>query len=290
MEHVPVLLQEVLEYLNPQPGQNMVDATFGRGGHARAILERLRPGGRLLVIDRDPKAIAEAQSLGEGVASHVGNFSSIEEITHYVLPDLRIHGVLLDCGISSAQLADASLGLSFIQAGPLDMRLDRQGAMTAATIVNSWSENELADVIYQLGEERSSRRIASAIVTARRKEKITTTTQLATIVEGVLRRRGRIHPATKTFQALRMAVNEELEHLRKGLSGALRVLSQGGRAAIISFHSLEDRLVKQTLRAAAREEGSSYRLLTKHAIVPTRNEILQNPRARSAKLRVIERL
>lgn len=286
-DHIPVLLEEVLENLQLAPGQTIIDGTFGQGGHARAILERIRPGGRLLAIDQDPEAIVLAQKLGREVVAVRGNFSDILTIAQDAFPDLSINGVLLDCGISSTQLADPSLGLSFQTSGPLDMRLSRQGDMSAMTMVNSWPEEQLANTIFSLGEERASRRIAAAIVAARRSEKITTSARLAQIISAAAPRRGRIHPATKTFQALRMAVNRELESLQAGIDGALSILGKGGRLAVISFHSLEDRLVKLAFRA---QDKQRFKIITKHTIAPSRQEILTNPRARSAKLRVIEKI
>lgn len=307
VNHVPVLLKEVIEYLNPQAGQNFADATFGRGGHAQAILERIGSKGRLFVFDVDPKSASLAKRLGSNVSVFQTNFSDIESAIKNAVPDISIHGILFDLGISSAQLSDSSLGLSFQEAGPLNMRLGRDNGMTAAVIVNTWPEQKLAKLIYDFGEERQARLIAKAISIRRRRQPFVLTTDLAEVVSQALARRRaaptRIHPATKTFQALRMAVNEELENLTLGLNGALRLLTRGGRLAVITFHSLEDRLAKQIFKIAAQNcvcpplmprcvcsHSAMARLVNRKPIIPTSHEIAINPRARSAKLRVIEKL
>lgn len=302
-EHVPVLLKEVIEYLDPRPGQNFVDGTFGDGGHARAILARLGPAGRLFVFDLDPVSTSEARLLGPNVECWQKNFRQLGETIKYVAPHLPIHGVVLDLGISSVQLGDPTLGLSFKEKGPLDMRLGRDKGMTAAVIVNTWRENDLAVLIRDLGEERQAKQIAKAIVSRRHVAPFVLTTDLAEVIARVWRPRGsmkpRIHPATKTFQALRMAVNEELENLRLGVGGVIELLTSGGRLAVISFHSIEDRLVKQLFKEASREcvcpplvprcvcaRESLGRALTKKPVRPTLKEVTENPRSRSAKLRV----
>ena len=307
LDHVPVLLKEVIESLDPQPGQNFVDGTFGGGGHTRAILARLGPAGRLFVFDLDPVSISEARLLGPNVECWQKNFRQLEETIKYVSPHLPIHGVVLDLGISSIQLSDPALGLSFQEKGPLNMRLGRDKGMTAAVIVNTWRENDLAALIRELGEERQAKQIAKAIVNRRHEAPFVFTTDLAEVIARVWRRRGsmqpRLHPATKTFQALRMAVNEELENLRWGVRGAIRILASGGRLAVISFHSLEDRLVKQLFKEASREcicppsaprcvcaRKPLGRILTKKPVRPSPLEITDNPRARSAKLRVWQKL
>lgn len=303
-KHIPVLLDEVVSHLQPAPGKNFIDGTFGGGGHAMAILERIRPSGHLIVFDRDPKALERARLLGTDVEVIHGNFASLGDRSQYAVPNLPIHGVLLDCGISSSQLADPEMGLSFNLDAPLTMRLDRQPEQTAYAVVNSWSETDLANAIWKYGEERGSRRIARAVVAARREKPIETTGQLADIVRrAVGGKRSRIHPATKTFQALRIVVNDELGSLEKAIKGALDILALGGRAAIISFHSLEDRLVKEAFRTAARvcvcppedlrctcSRKPDFKLLTKKPIVPSQREVSENPRSRSAKLRVIEKI
>lgn len=296
-----------MEYLDPRPGQNFVDGTFGRGGHASAILERIGSAGHLFVFDVDPESIAVARSFGPNITAFQKNFREIEETIKYVAHDITIHGAVLDLGISSSQLSDPALGLSFQEAGPLNMRLGRNVGMTAATIVNTFAESEIAKLIRDLGEERHARIIARAIVSRRRTQAFTLTTDLASVVAGVVGRgfRGpsRIHPATKTFQALRLAVNDELENLRLGVGGLMRMMASGARLAVISFHSLEDRLVKQLFKKAAQGcvcppefprcvcvHSPTARVITKRPITPTAREVMDNPRARSAKLRVIEKI
>ncbi|PJE75470.1 16S rRNA (cytosine(1402)-N(4))-methyltransferase [Candidatus Uhrbacteria bacterium CG10_big_fil_rev_8_21_14_0_10_48_11] len=303
-EHTPVLLDEVLTYLNPQPNQNFIDATFGGGGHTAAILKATAPKGQLFTFDIDPEASGSAARLGSRVHHFSKNFSLLYETLRDGYPNVPIQGVLFDLGYSSLQLVDPTLGLSFQTSQPLDMRLSRTGNMSAAVIVNSWSEKDIADVIFKFGEERLSRRIASAIVRARKEAAITTTDRLVDIVRrAVGGRRGRIHPATKTFQALRIAVNGELDNVLAGVAAAKEVVTCGGRIAVITFHSLEDRVVKQLFREAQEychcepdalqchcAKDRPWTVLTKKPVVPSRQEILQNPRARSAKLRVIEKI
>ncbi|KKU48315.1 16S rRNA (cytosine(1402)-N(4))-methyltransferase [Candidatus Uhrbacteria bacterium RIFCSPLOWO2_12_FULL_46_10] len=307
LNHVPVLLKEVIEYLGPKPGQNFVDGTFGGGGHARAILERIGPKGRLFVFDLDPESISAARALGPNVEHWQKNFRDLEETIRYAAPYLPIHGVVLDIGISSAQLSDPTLGLSFQETGPLNMRLERDKGMTAATIINTWKENELAQLIRDFGEDYRAKQIAKAIVNRRREQPFFNTTDLAEVITRAVARgrriRSHIHPATRTFQALRIVVNDELENLRFGIKGALRLLSKGGRLAVISFHSLEDRLTKQLFKEASRDcvcpssalrcvcaREPMNRLITKKLVRPTDAEVTANPRARSAKLRVIEKI
>jgi len=271
-----------------------VDGTVGSGGHAKGILERSAPDGRLLGIDKDDEALALARNSLAGFGDRVklirGDFASVATLAHEA-GFHSVDGILLDVGVSSMQLAAAERGFSFLQDGPLDMRMDRRSSITAASVVNDLKEEDLADLLFELGEERQSRRIARAIVAAR---PLRTTTELANVVCGVVPRRGRLHPATRTFQALRIATNDELGALARGLEGALELLGEGGRLAVISFHSLEDRLVKRLfLRESATVKGSSglpnLSLVTRHPIQPTREEQQSNPRSRSAKLRVIER-
>lgn len=305
--HIPVLLEEVLKYAEPKPNQNFVDATFGGGGHARAILNRLQPSGRLFVIDVYSEAIREARKLGRGVIPIQENFCNIEEAINEAAPGVPINGILFDLGISSDELSDQTLGLSFQTAGPLDMRLSEEGSMTAALIINSWSESELTRILKEFGEEREASRIARAIQRRRGIRLFTETTDLAEVIKEAVnpkrRRESGIHPATKTFQALRIAVNNELENLRLGLGGAMKLLASGGRLVVISFHSLEDRIVKEMFREAARtcvcpplqprctcEHKPLGRILTKKPVTPNKEEIEKNPRARSAKLRAFEKI
>ena len=289
--HRPVLLRETLEFLNVRPDGVYLDATLGAGGHAAAILEVLERGrGRLLGIDRDPMALERARErlerFGEKVVLREGNFAEIDRLhAESGLPPAD--GLLADLGLSSMQLEDASRGFSFDRPGPLDMRMDPHAGTTAAEIVNRTPERELADLIYKLGEERFSRRIARGMVKAR---PIRSTTELAQVVTRAIPSRTglyRQHPATRTFMALRMVVNQELENLETFLAKALGVLAPGGRLVILSFHSLEDRPVKHAFQAWRREGKAE--ILTKKVVRPSEAEIASNPRSRSAKLRAAER-
>ena len=288
--HRPVLVKEVTEFLNVQPGGVYIDATVGSGGHAEAILAQLTRG-RLLGIDRDPLALAAAGGrlapFGEKVTLVHGNFAEIDQL-HAASGLPPVQGVLADLGLSSIQLADASRGFSFNLEGPLDMRLDPATDTTAADLVNHLSERELADLIFKFGEERQSRRIARAIVRAR---PIRTSTELAQVVTRAIPSRPgphQIHPATRTFMALRLAVNHELENLEQFLARVLAVVASGGRVVVISFHSLEDRIVKGSF--AARRRDGWAQVLTRKVVRPGEAEVARNPRARSAKLRAAEKL
>lgn len=299
------MVGEVLEYLSVKRGGIYVDGTLGGGGHARAILERAGADGFVLGIDRDREALARAARVFEGSAGRSalrhGNFCDIER--HVADEGLqKVDGVVLDLGVSSEQLDTGERGFSFMRDGPLDMRMDTTQGTTAAHLVNEMTEAELAKIIMTYGEEKLATRIARAIAAARRSHSIASTLELAGLVERAAGgRRGRIHPATRTFQALRIAVNGELEAVRCGLEGALRVLREGGRLVVISFHSLEDRMVKRfmaghagrwvALHAGGEEwvgERPPVRLLTRHPVVPSEAESGSNPRARSAKLRALE--
>jgi 16S rRNA (cytosine1402-N4)-methyltransferase len=291
--HEPVLRDEVMTALGPHPGGIYIDGTVGAAGHARSVLELSNPDGRLLGIDLDKEALELAEQVlsvfGSRAALVWASFSRLGEVAQrcgFAPAD----GVFLDLGLSSMQLASAERGFSFQSDGPLDMRFDRESDVTAADLVNTWRADELADVLYRFGEERLSRRIARAIVEAR---PLRTTAELANVVARAVGRRGRIHPATKTFQALRIAVNGELEALEQGLAQAVNVLAPGGRLAVIAFHSLEDRIVKRYFQERSRtSEGQTapvLRLVTRHPIQPTWAEQERNPRSRSAKLRVAER-
>ncbi len=282
--HRPVLLAETLELLAVRPGGFYVDGTLGLGGHALAILERSAPDGRLLGVDRDSETLARA-------AERLASFGARARLLHAdyrelpeLLKDERPDGILLDLGVSSVQLDTVERGFSFQSDGPLDMRMDRSHGETATEVVNRMREIELADLIYRFGEEPASRRIARAIVAERRRGRITTTTQLAALVRrnaGRSRRPG-LDPATRTFQALRIHVNRELEGLAGTLGALARCLAPQGRLAAIAFHSLEDREVKLSFRALCRE---GFRALTKKPTRPADAELRQNPRARSARLR-----
>jgi len=280
---------EVLELLRVRPEGVYIDATMGAGGHTEEILKRLR-GGRLLAIDRDPKAIDEARQGLRGFEEKLivlqGNFADID-VLHGRSGLSLADGMLADLGMSSQQVEDAARGFSFSRSGPLDMRMDSETQTTAGQIVNQSRERELADTIFRLGEERHSRRVARAIVKAR---PIRTTTELAQVVSRAIPYRAglhQIHPATRTFQALRLAVNRELENLAAFLSNALAVLAPGGRLVMLSFHSLEDRLVKQAFQRW-QHEGRA-RVLTRKVVRPSEEEVLANPRSRSAKLRASEK-
>jgi 16S rRNA (cytosine1402-N4)-methyltransferase len=275
--------REVLELLAPAPGQIVVDATVGGGGHARMIAERLGPKGRLFGLDQDPAMLELArQSLDRLPVILVhANFDQLRQVLD-AQKISAVDAVLADLGFSSDQLADAERGLSFLQPGPLDMRLDPTRGEPASALLHRLNERDLADLIYEFGEERFSRRIARRIVEARRTKRIETTEQLVELVRRcVPRGRGqRIDPATRTFQALRIAVNDELSALDRLLAVLPRCVKQGGRAAIISFHSLEDRRVKQAFR-----DKQTWESLTRKPMQPSDEESRDNPRARSAKLR-----
>jgi 16S rRNA (cytosine1402-N4)-methyltransferase len=288
--HVPVLQDEVVALLRPRPAGRYLDATIGLGGHAEAILRASEPTGTLVGIDRDADALAIARQrlapFGGRVTTLQGRYEALGQL---VEPDARFDGILFDLGASSLQMDAAERGFSFSRQGPLDMRMDRGVGRTAADLLGELSEEELADLIFQWGEERWSRRIARAIVTARHEKPIATTTELATVVGRSIPRRlwpRHIHPATRTFQALRIAVNEEVTGLGLALEEATRLLAPDGRVAVISFHSLEDRTVKQTWRRLEAEAG--LRIVTKRPITPGAVEQDANPRSRSAKLRAAE--
>jgi 16S rRNA (cytosine1402-N4)-methyltransferase len=304
--HVPVMLEEVLAWLAPRPGGVYVDATVGAGGHADAILRRIVPGGHLIGIDRDAEALAIAgQRLAHDAASITlrhANFTAIRQIVAEAGVE-AVDGIVMDLGASSLQFDRPERGFSFSRPGPLDMRMDRSQPTTAGHLVNGLPERELADLIHRYGEERFARRIARAIV---RRRPIETTTALADAASAAIPRRAwprGIHPATRTFQALRIATNHELDDLTRALPDAVGALREGGRLCVITFHSLEDRILKHTYvrlsRGCTCPPGSPLctcggrrwlRVLTRRPVTPSASEIAANPRARSAKLRVAERL
>ncbi len=302
LRHIPVMLGEAVEGLAVQTGGRYLDGTFGRGGHARAVLSRLGPDGRLLLMDRDPQAIATAQAEFAGdprVSIRHANFSTMAEWDETAG---GLDGILLDLGVSSPQLDEASRGFSFMADAPLDMRMDTTQGESAADFLAHASEKEIADVLWIYGEERFSRKIARAIVEDRTENPITRTGQLAGLIERVVGRRepGK-HPATRSFQALRIRVNGELDALAQGLESALELLKVGGRLSIISFHSLEDRAVKLFIRDhSGRVQGSrrgppvaaapARLAAVGKAQFPSDEELAVNPRSRSAVLRVAEKL
>jgi 16S rRNA (cytosine1402-N4)-methyltransferase len=284
-EHISVLLQPVIEFLAPHPEGHYIDGTVGAGGHAAAILDASAPSGRVLGIDADPQALALAADnlapYGDRLVLEHSNYSHMKAVAerHGFIP---VEGIVLDLGLSSMQLNDPARGFSFQSEGALDMRFNPDDAVTAAELVNTLSEKDLADLIFQFGEDHASRRIARAIVAAR---PVSTAVQLAGIIERAIGRHGRMHPATRTFQALRIEVNRELEMLKEVLPQIGEVLAPGGRIVIITFHSLEDRIVKNFFR-----DCQDLRVLTKHPVRPARDEQLSNPRSRSSKLRAAERV
>jgi 16S rRNA (cytosine1402-N4)-methyltransferase len=293
-QHVPVLLEEALEYLNVRPGGVIVDATLGLAGHSVAIARRLGGKGRLICFDRDQEAMQAAKARLDEVRSELGDEMpevkfeprAFSEASGVIEPG-SLDGLLADFGVSSLQLDEARRGFSFRTDGPLDMRMDTRSGETAEQVVNQEDENELADLIYEFGEERRSRRIARAIVRAR---PITTTAELAQIVSAAApsMKGDKIHPATRTFQALRIRVNNELGEIQSLLKSAGSLLKPEGRLVLISFHSLEDRLVKDAFREAGREKV--LEVLTKKPVVAVEQEQMRNPRSRSAKMRAAQKI
>lgn len=284
IQHIPVLLEEVLTYLQPEPNQVFIDGTVGQGGHASAIAERILPGGRLLAIDRDPVNLAIARERLERYGDEIVYVNdSYANATELALEHNfnNVNGMLLDLGYSSLHIEDASRGFSFMKEGPLDMRYDPRSNITAQDLVQDLDEKELARIFRVYGEEVRAAEIARVIVETRRHTAIETTTDLANLVTTVVHQHGPIHPATRVFQALRIAVNDELGELERALPQCADVLAIGGRLGIITFHSLEDRIVKQFFKSYPHLE-----VVTKRPIAPSREEIKTNPRSRSAKLRV----
>lgn len=290
--HRPVMLDEVLQGLMPRADGIYVDGTFGRGGHSRALLAQLGARARLIALDQDPEAVAYAQALVQQDARFSiipCNFEALGEVIAEQGLTGRINGVMLDLGVSSPQLDQAARGFSFSRDGPLDMRMNPQAGQSAAEWLAEAAEAEIADVLWTYGDERNSRRIARRIVETRAQEPITRTAQLAALIAAVPGPRShKIHPATRSFQAIRIFINRELDVLPLALDAAIAVLAPQGRLAVISFHSLEDRLVKRYLRDDARSDAPRIRLCGKQ--FPSREESSANPRARSAVLRIAERL
>lgn len=303
--HKPVMMAEVLAALQPKPGGQYADGTLGGAGHAAAVLAASSPGGRLLACDRDGVALEAAEKrlaeFGGRFELRRGNYAELSEW----IPAGSCDGCLLDLGVSSPQLDVAERGFSFQNDGPLDMRMDTRQPVTAATLLNTESAEEIAKIFWEYGDERESRRFARAIVHDRELRPFTTTRQLAELIERLSPRGGRkAHPATRVFQALRIAVNDEIGSLNRGLAGALKILKPGGRLAVITFHSLEDRVVKLFGREWARDytfDGEDVpelrkpcvpeiKLISRKAIMPSEAELAENPRSRSAQLRVLEKM
>jgi len=307
--HIPVLPEEVIENLNLKPGQVVVDCTVGGAGHSLEIIRRITPGGTLVAIDRDEEALAAAKAklakYLENIIFINDNFKNISKILENTGIKF-IEGVLIDLGVSSHQLDKPYRGFSYMHDAPLDMRMDRKQRFTAEQLVNEFSEDELARLIWEYGEERWAKRIAQKIVSARKKETIKTTAQLVEIIKSAIpsgARKNGPHPAKRTFQALRIAVNEELTDLDKAIKDAVHCLAQGGRIAIISFHSLEDRIIKNTFKLLAAKcvcppelpvcqcnHKKELKIISRKPITASNEELQKNPRARSAKLRIAEKV
>lgn len=299
-------MRETMNALQPAPGKLFLDGTVGGGGHAYSLLEGSSPDGKLIGLDRDESALVAA---GERLKPFEGRYrlhrANFAELEQWAEPS-SCDGVLLDLGVSSPQLDHAERGFSFQHEGPLDMRMDRREELTAEEIVNTWPEEELARIFWELGDERASRRIARAIASRRAVKKIHTTKELADVIASEIPRGGqKTHPATRVFQALRITVNHEFESLSAGLNGAMQVLKPGGRLAVITFHSIEDRMVKEFGRALERDYEFSgevdlpefrrpkrreARWVSRKAILPSEEEMRENPRSRSAQLRVLEKI
>jgi len=287
--HQPVMVAEVVQYLITDPNGVYVDATVGDGGHAKAILEKTSPQAIVVGIDRDREAIETASQVLADFGSRVklvqGSFSTIAEILNQVNVE-GIDGILFDLGVSSRQLDVPERGFSFSQDGPLDMRMDRTQKMNACQVVNTFTEKELADIFFYYGEEHKSRKIARSIVLARQKKSITTTSELEKIIWNCNPgRRGGIHPATRVFMALRIYINHELDELPKALESVLQFMKEGARMVVLSYHSLEDRVVKNFLRTHDQLE-----VINRKPMTPSRQEIQVNPRARSARMRVAQKM
>jgi 16S rRNA (cytosine1402-N4)-methyltransferase len=303
--HTPVLLSGTIDLLNLEANKHVIDATLGLGGHSLEILKKIGPKGKLMAFDQDERNLKEAKTRLKKYEKHIifihSNFEHLAEHAskHHFQPD----AILLDLGLSSSHIDDPERGFSFQQDGPLDMRYDRRQKLTAEKVVNTYSEEDLADILYHYGEERRSRVIAKKIVHLRKTKPITSTLQLVRVIASTIKTKQKIHPATRTFQALRIYVNRELEVLEKALEQALKLLKKGGRLVVISYHSLEDRIVKNFFRDQTRNcicpkelpicqcnfEKKLY-ILTRKPIIPDGIEVSHNPRSRSAKLRAAERL
>jgi len=288
MEHKPVLLTEVSNYLKPEPSHLLIDGTVGLGGHATTLLSHVLPGGRLLGIDRDAANLERARErlsgFGDAVTLVCDSYANMDKHAE-TYGFTQVNGILLDLGFSSVHVDDPERGFSFRSDGPLDMRYDRTQTLTAEVIVNEWSVDELARIFRLYGEEKDARPIAQLIVTSRAETPIVRTGELANLIAGLKHQHGKTHPATQVFQALRIAVNDEFGELERALPICVNLLTPGGRLAILSFHSLEDRIIKQFFKGTP-----ALKVVTKRPVVASREEQLENPRSRSAKLRVAERL
>lgn len=295
INHIPVLLKETIDFLGPKPGGKFIDCTLGLGGHSRRILERISPDGELLALEVDEQVLTQSQKELSRFKDKVffinDNFRNLKNVA-YSHNFLKIDGILLDLGVSSTQLEDAARGFSFRKDGPLDMRMSKKQEVKASDLVNNLKEEELARIFYEYGEERFSRVIAYRIVKEREKKLILRTLELAEIISKAIlpkvRFKMKIHPATRVFQALRIAVNDELENLKEVLPQAVELLNTGGRIVVISFHSLEDRIVKNYFKG--QEKEGKLKILTKKPVTPQEDEIKLNPRCRSAKLRAGEKI
>ena len=292
--HTPVMLDEILDYLNLSPGKIIVDATVGTAGHSLEILERIHPQGRLIGIDRDQESLSVAserlRNFGDACELIYGNFLDIDNILKK-MNIKKIDGLLFDLGVSSFQLEDPQRGFSFQYEGPLDMRLDRTSFISAYDLVNNLNQGEISALLWAFGQERWHNRIARFLVQERERQPITTTLQLSNIIIRAIPyryRHYRIHPATRTFQAVRIAVNRELETLETAIAKAIEFLNRSARICVISFHSLEDRIVKLSFRKFSSE--GKIKIITPKPLTPTLAEVKNNPSSRSAKLRVAERL
>jgi len=290
--HIPVLLNEVIKLLDPKENENFIDATLGEGGHTLALLQKTSPAGKVLGIDLDPETLEIAHrklhAFGERLVLANNNFKNLEEI----IEDNKfkeISGIVFDLGMSSRDIDETGRGFSFLKDEPLLMNFGSDTMLTAEHIVNGWPESELEKIIRLYGEEKFSRQIARAIIARRIVKPIKTTFDLVEVIENAtpnFYHHGRIHPATRTFQALRIAVNDELNSIQKGLEASLKILSSGAKIAVISFHSLEDRIVKNFFR----DNKNTLKILTKKPVAPAQVEVSNNPRARSGKLRVAQKI
>jgi 16S rRNA (cytosine1402-N4)-methyltransferase len=289
VQHIPVMLKEVTEMLRPQHDGIYIDATVGLGGHAEGILQYAH-GCTLIGIDRDAAALEIARErLSKYINVHLvnDNFSNMKTVVNNI-GIARVNGILLDTGVSTLQLKSDGRGFSFLKDDTLDMRMDQGQELTAQEVVNKYSEKDLATLIWQYGEERFSRKIAKAIVQARKKKPITSCKELAEIIEMTVKRRGKIHPATRTFQAIRIEVNKELEELSAAVESGAELLQTGGRFCVLSYHSLEDRIIKNAFKKLAKD--GLFNIITKKPLVPCREEQRSNPSSRSAKFRVGEKI